>query len=203
MTFLRLQGCNLRCPFCDTPDALEGTSSPGAGETLTVSKVFDRLYEYSRYRVVCVTGGEPLLQLYALHQLTDRLHAQGFTIHLETNGSITLTDGDAHQFDWITVSPKGPRWTFAIPPEHVKEVKLVVPSEKVWRAESEQRYPTYVSLNLINELFTMLGSKTFVWFQPESNGPEAIKFAMQLVRDYHDQLRVGLSLQIHKLIGVR
>ena len=93
MVFVRLSGCNLQCPFCDTSHQ-EGW--PMQAEEIVASV---RSFGGAATRV-CLTGGEPLLQ--ADGQLTDALHAAGYKLHLETNGTCAVPEG----IDWVTVSPK-------------------------------------------------------------------------------------------------
>ncbi|MBQ0073421.1 MAG: radical SAM protein [Prevotella sp.] len=91
--FLRLSGCNMKCPFCDT----QHTSFTEMTEEEIASHV-------SRFpaRHIVITGGEPTMQLNA--KLTALLHNEGFFIQIETNGSLPLQDGVS--LDWITCSPK-------------------------------------------------------------------------------------------------
>ena len=93
MVFLRFSGCNLACPFCDTAHA----SGVDLGADEIVAAVLEAAGECRR---VCITGGEPALQLD--DGLVDSLHAAGFTLHVETNGTVSLPSG----VDWITLSPK-------------------------------------------------------------------------------------------------
>lgn len=89
--FVRLSGCNLRCPFCDT----DFTSFTEMSEEEIVT-------EAVRYpaRHIVLTGGEPTLQL--TDSLVHRLHEAGFFVQIETNGTHPVPDG----IDWVTCSPK-------------------------------------------------------------------------------------------------
>ncbi len=90
--FVRLSGCNLRCPFCDTQHE--------AGVEMSEEEIVDRVGEWSWCRHVVITGGEPSLQLTA--SLVDALHAAGHYVAVETNGTRTLPPN----VDWVTLSPK-------------------------------------------------------------------------------------------------
>jgi 7-carboxy-7-deazaguanine synthase len=106
--FLRFAGCNLWsgreedrataiCQFCDTDFVgLDGEN----GGRYAAAKVALLWGEGSEHRYVVLTGGEPMLQVD--DALVDALHARGFEIAVESNGTIA-----AHpDIDWICISPK-------------------------------------------------------------------------------------------------
>lgn len=89
--FVRFAGCNLRCRFCDT--AFTAYTEMDDGDILKAILPYPT-------RFVVITGGEPALQMD--DGLTDLLHSHGYTIAIETNGTLPVPKG----IDWLTVSPK-------------------------------------------------------------------------------------------------
>ena len=116
MVFVRLSGCNLQCPFCDTNHSgyREMRAEEIVAEARRLSPDCNR---------VCVTGGEPALQLDAA--LVDVLHGAGYRIHVETNGTKPIPEG----VDWVTLSPKtdvpGLKGDGTVVLEKADEVKVV------------------------------------------------------------------------------
>src|SRR5206468_606713 len=130
--FCRFAGCNLWtgreqdratavCQFCDTD--FVGTDGERGGkfkEAALLAAEIDGLWpaSYPASKYVVFTGGEPLLQLDSA--LIDAMHAHGFTIAIETNGTLPVPDG----VDWICVSPKmGSKLVV----EKGSEIKVVIP----------------------------------------------------------------------------
>lgn len=129
--FCRFAGCNLwtgresdragaACTFCDTD--FVGTDGQGGGKFADAAGLADAIAacwgEHPADRYVVFTGGEPLLQLD--EALLQAVHAQGFTVAIETNGTLPPPPG----IDWICVSPKG---RAPVVVERGHELKLVFP----------------------------------------------------------------------------
>lgn len=165
--FLRLSGCNLRCPFCDTDHA-----------SSTQMKIDDIVADVSRYpsRHIIITGGEPALQIDTA--IIDALHEAGFTIHIETNGTLPLPDG----IDWITCSPKDavchtPKSRVVL--DRIDEIKIVYTGQDVEAQISQLPKARYYAL------------------QPCSgqNTDDVVAYILD-----HPHWR--LSLQTHKIINI-
>jgi 7-carboxy-7-deazaguanine synthase (Cx14CxxC type) len=163
------------CKFCDTD--FFGVDGAGGGRFESAELLADAVAEKwpggGRPFVVC-TGGEPLLQLDAA--LIEALHARGFEIAVETNGTLAAPDG----LDWVCVSPKAGA---ALVQRSGDELKLVYPQA-----------------DAVPETFEGLGFRNF-FLQP-MDGPSraantelALKYCMD-----HPQWR--LSLQTHKILGI-
>jgi 7-carboxy-7-deazaguanine synthase (Cx14CxxC type) len=188
--FLRFAGCNLWtgreadragavCGFCDTD--FVGTDGPGGGRFATardlaaaVSGMWPESPGVATHPFVVCTGGEPLLQLD--ESLVTALHAAGFDVAIETNGTLLPPTG----IDWICVSPKA---NAALELRRGDELKLVYPQDG---APPER----YAGLDFRH--FSL---------QP-MDGPARVRNT-ELAVSYclaHPQWR--LSLQTHKLLGI-
>jgi len=101
-TFIRVQGCNLRCPWCDTKYTWEVKEEGYMYITDILNKVLEFKCPY-----VILTGGEPLTIQDNLKELIIRLKEYlGVYIDVETNGTIKLSNEFWQLVDHITVSPK-------------------------------------------------------------------------------------------------
>ena len=187
--FCRFAGCNLWsgreqdraaavCQFCDTD--FIGVDGPGGGRFETAEAVAAAVAEKwptdaarSRRMVVC-TGGEPLLQLDAA--LIAALHAQGFEIAVETNGTVAALQG----IDWLCVSPKAGA---PLIQTSGSELKLVYPQPEA-----------------LPEKFAGLDFQHFL-LQP-MDGPARAENTQRALRYCLDHPQWRLSLQTHKFLGI-
>jgi 7-carboxy-7-deazaguanine synthase (Cx14CxxC type) len=185
--FCRFAGCNLWsgqekdragavCKFCDTDFA--GTDGTGGGRFESagdLAAAVEREWKgEDARRFAVLTGGEPALQADAA--FVAALHARGFQVAIETNGTLELPAG----LDWVCVSPK------ADAPLKVKrgnELKLVYPQRL---APSE-----YEKLSFEHFLLQPMDGP-----QVMENTERAVAYCLQ-----HPKWR--LSLQTHKVLGIR
>ena len=185
--FCRFSGCNLwsgreqdrasaACSFCDTD--FVGMDGEGGGRFATpadlVAAIAARWSGTRADRLVVCTGGEPLLQLDA--PLVEALHAEGFSIAVETNGTIAAPAG----LDWICVSPKAAEPLAQITGQ---ELKLVYPQAGVDPARFE---------GLDFERF---------YLQP-MDGPDRDANTQAAVAYCLAHPRWRLSVQTHKYLGL-
>jgi len=187
--FCRFAGCNLWtgreadratavCKFCDTE--FVGVDGTGGGKFERAEALADAVARewpdtsQGKRFVVC-TGGEPLLQMDSA--FIDALHEHGFEIAVETNGTIAAPVG----VDWLCVSPKAG-------------------AELVQRRGSELKL-VYPQAGFGPEQFEGLEFKSF-FLQP-MDGPDQILNTQRAVRYCMEHPRWRLSLQTHKLVGIR
>ena len=110
--FLRLSGCNRRCPFCDTDHS-------GFTE-MTAAEIVAEISKYPSRHLV-ITGGEPTLQLDS--DLMRAIKAERFYVQVETNGTRAVPV----EVDWVTCSPKDAPWDI----DRIDELKIVYQNQDV------------------------------------------------------------------------
>ena len=210
MVFLRFAGCNLRCPFCDTAHTSPSTPmtleellkavaeiSPltpfGRNDNVVSTSVISSGVEKSPIRRICITGGEPGLQVDKA--LVEGLHAAGFTIHIETNGTRPLPSG----IDWVTLSPKSDFVPSVIPSE-AKESPSASPASVILPRADELKL-VFTGANNPEPWLEFPADHHFL--QPcydaaagTSNSAETVAYIVS-----HPSWR--LSLQTHRLLGLR
>jgi 7-carboxy-7-deazaguanine synthase (Cx14CxxC type) len=185
--FCRFAGCNLwsgrevdrataTCRFCDTD--FVGTDGPGGGRFADAAALADAIERawgsHEAHRLVVMTGGEPLLQLDP--PLLAALHAKGFRVAVETNGTIAAPPG----IDWLCVSPKAGSTTVQRAGD---ELKLVYPQP-----------------DLMPDVVEDWDFRHF-FLQP-MDGPARAENTQAAIHHCLEHPRWRLSLQTHKLTGI-
>ena len=185
--FCRFSGCNLWtgreedragavCTFCDTDFVgMDGTLGGRYATADDLAETVAAQWTGTDSRYVVLTGGEPLLQVD--DALVAALHARGFTIAIETNGTVDPPDG----IDWICVSPKAGA-NLRIRKGH--ELKLVYPQD-------ENRPEDFAALAFERFSLQPLDGPDIA-----ENTARAIEYCLR-----HPQWR--LSVQTHKTLGIR
>lgn len=183
--FLRFAGCNLwsgreqdrataQCRFCDTD--FVGIDGVNGGKFTSADALADEVERVwgvgAERRLVVVTGGEPMLQLDT--DLIDALHARGFRVAVESNGTLPAVEG----IDWLCISPKAGT---EVVQRAGDELKLVWPQEGIDPAALE-------SWDFGHFLIQPMDG-------PEGTISAGIALAME-------RPRWRLSLQTHKIVGL-
>ncbi|WP_423414682.1 7-carboxy-7-deazaguanine synthase [Hyphomicrobium sp. B1] len=186
--FCRFAGCNLwsgreqdrakaTCQFCDTD--FVGTDGPGGGRFDTAEALARACRDAAMPatdapKFVVLTGGEPMLQVD--QDLVDALHAEGFRIAMETNGTLPALD----TIDWICVSPKAGS---ELKQRHGHELKLVFPQTGIDPAG-------YLDLAFEQR-----------FLQP-MDGPDQVANTQAAIAYCKANPAWRLSVQTHKLLGI-
>jgi organic radical activating enzyme len=172
--FIRLAGCDVGCPWCDTKQSWNARRHP---QRLTADLIAEA--KAVKPAIVVITGGEPLM--HDLYPLSTGLQAAGLQVHLETSGAHSFSGS----FDWVTFSPKQSK-----PPDNsiyaqVSELKVVVvtQSDLEWAEQQAAKVPVSVIKSL----------------QPEWATPDSYALIFEYVLSYPEW---RISLQTHKFTNI-
>jgi 7-carboxy-7-deazaguanine synthase (Cx14CxxC type) len=186
--FVRFAGCNLWsgreqdratavCRFCDTD--FVGTDGVGGGRFADGAALAEAVAGHwgdgAEARFVVLTGGEPMLQVD--DALVDALHARGFRIAIESNGTLAVHPG----IDWVCISPKAGS---SVVQRSGDELKLVWPQAGTDVASIETWDFRHFLVQPMDDA------------DAADNQAAAVAFALE-------RPRWRLSLQTHKLLGLR
>jgi 7-carboxy-7-deazaguanine synthase len=138
MLFIRTSGCTRACSYCDTKYHTQG-------KDMTVKELVD-IIKKSKVKIVCWTGGEPLLQRKEILEVMNNFKVSSCTFwHLETNGDL-LEWQDTNEFDYIACSPK--------------DLKTAKKIKKIFSDNSRGSYDIKVVTDLEKEGMDMLKGAT-------------------------------------------
>jgi len=179
--FVRLTGCPLRCTWCDTEYAFHGGQWQSYGEILEQVKQHNTPY-------VCVTGGEPLAQKRVLG-LLDLLVEEGYTVSLETAGSISVEQVNPAVLKVVDMKAPG---SGEVSKNHYPNLSLLTAKDQVKFVIADKQDYQW-SKDLINEY--QLQQRCQVLMSPVADGLPAKDLADWILQD---QLPVRFQIQLHK-----
>ncbi len=182
--FIRLMGCNLSCKYCDTEYA------KNSGDIINIETIIDKVKSLGKTDHITITGGEPLIQNHS-PELMKILINMGYSIQLETNGSINLKEvpEKTRKIVDIKTPSSGESSSFLMKNiqylDRADELKFVISDIDDYEYSKE-----FIERNLGD-------IETIINFSPV---PGKISFAVIAEQIILDRLPVRLNLQQHKII---
>jgi 7-carboxy-7-deazaguanine synthase len=184
--FVRLFACDLRCSWCDTMYAVEGRDF----RDCSLSEVLNEIEKHECKRV-CITGGEPLIQIEEVEELSNHLIQNNYTILLETSGHkmpppVLWTENSTISMDCkCPSSTMQDRMDFSL----FNELRPKDQLKFVIQDEVDYKYAT--------EILNRYNIKANVIFQPTDRS-ELVWITEKVIEDKLENIRV--LPQLHKII---
>jgi 7-carboxy-7-deazaguanine synthase len=198
--FIRLQGCPVGCPWCDTKhtwtidenlkvDATQVMDEKGDSDYWFEHTPGQLLALFTRHNYqatnIILTGGEPCM--YDLRPLSETLIAQGYTVQIETSGTYEIL---THEDTWVTVSPK----------VNMPGGRKVLKSAVLRANEIKHPVAMHKHIEELEQVLTLLdgGIRPLIYLQPISQQKRATELCIKtcIAKNWR------LSLQTHKFIGI-
>jgi len=198
--FIRFSGCNLKCSFCDTSHEFHEVLTAKQIARRVRSALAEKLWPQSLDHIPlrCVfTGGEPLMQL--SNEIADEIKTLGFSLCIETNGTIVPDDFDWGLYDEVVVSPKSPNGVSDKILERATCLKVVVP---LMQSRSVVKYMSANGPRLRSRVLQpILPREGFHSWKWTDNCLDAKHLAMAWLRDRQEEWRV--IPQAHASMGLK
>ncbi len=198
--FVRLQGCPVGCPWCDTQQTwalndddqidpaqmILKTGDTPAWSSMTAQQVL-QLFSQQQYTAkhVVITGGEPCM--FDLREFTNLLHQQGYRTQIETSGTFEVRCDPA---TWVTVSPK-----LDMPGGYEVRADAMARANEIKHPIAMQKHVDALDA-LLSRCPVQEG--TTICLQPISQRPRATQLAIDICR----QRNWRLSVQLHKYLAI-
>jgi 7-carboxy-7-deazaguanine synthase len=185
--FVRLQGCELRCTWCDTPYALDIKSG---GTKMKSNEIFEKIKSFG-IDFIEFTGGEPLLQK-SIIPFISQLLDYGYNVAIETNGHADIGAVDRRAVKIMDIKCPGSGMVKFNNPDNIEhllphdEVKFVIADRNDYDWARE-----YVSGHKLTD------KVADVIFSPVFGSIKAKELAEWIISD---RLAVRMQLQMHKFI---
>lgn len=185
MVFIRLQGCNMepKCEWCDTKYS-QNHNTKNKLQEYEILEYVDKIS--GDCNIVCITGGEPLMQ--NIYNLLCILKHNGYSTCVETNGTIKINEELRKWIDWLTVSPKNNKNK----QREGEEIKIVWTGRQRLNQFEKQKFKHYY--------IQPCTEQKDIWEYNPIRLNKRIKEVIDIIKK---RPKWKLSLQIHKIIGIR
>lgn len=198
--FLRLQGCPVGCPWCDTQHTWDKNDADEIAADQLIIQTGDtpnwsalspagvlRLIQQQGFTAkhVVITGGEPCL--YDLRPLAELLEGQGYQLQIETSGTFEILTSPG---TWVTVSPK-----LDMPGGYEVRADAMARADEIKHPIAMQKHIDALDA-LLQRCPVRLG--TTICLQPISQRPRATELAIKTCRERNWRL----SVQLHKYLAI-
>lgn len=185
-TFIRLAGCNLRCRYCDTKYSFTG------GTKMSIDEIIEQVDAIGNKHIT-LTGGEPLIHR-EVEKLINRLCEKGYTVNIETNGSVNIVpyqfENTVITMDYKTISSgeNGHMCDNYIKLLRTKDVLKIVCNEDDFED--------------IEQMLKRVKPRAQIFISPIFNEikPEMLVNFSKLLRDKGICDNVRVQIQLHKII---
>jgi len=202
-TFVRLQGCNLDCEWCDTPLAKAKDGCHPMSEAAILDQIFHPL--------VTLTGGEPMVQ--SIGKLLEMLKLKKWEVHVETNGTIVPSGRMCASVDFWSVSPK--RQAAEAAYRTIRALMQMACTGQVkFVIDSMDELKNHQALTWAREFMKQLGRKSLpavlqpCWRDPAITSMDRFKYEKRFkqmayyVKQHWPDWDVRLIPQLHKLLAL-
>lgn len=172
--FVRIGGCDVGCHWCDVKESWNAASHPPTA----IGLIVENAKKFAN--TVVVTGGEPLM--WNMNPITQTLHNQSISIHIETSGAYPLTG----KWDWICLSPKKNKLPTQTVYNAANELKVIIHNKHdfIFAEEQAQKVNPNAILFLQPE-----------WSKKDEMTPQIVDYVMQ-------NPKWRISLQTHKFLNI-
>lgn len=203
-SFVRLNGCNCSCLYCDTGYSEEDRiKSNRPSSTLHIDELLEEIFKLGNTNI-CITGGEPLLPARAdkVHVLCDRLHALGHTVEVETNGTVPLIPSNLVKSFRYIMDVKTP--SSGQEDKNVLEniERLNYEDDIVFVISGSEDFKYALNIIELHKIHSNIYFSACFNKQGQSNAKN-IYSAMMINKDNPLLRRVRLQVQQHKIIGIK
>lgn len=178
--FIRLTGCNLRCSYCDTRYAFH------EGKEMSDDEIINKVQEYG-CKNVTVTGGEPLMQG---KELIKKLCRMGYSVNVETNGSLDISDIQHHNCI-VTMDYK-------LPSSDMEKTMMLSNIPRL-RAEDVLKFVCEDSdIDKVKEIIETYKPSCYIYLSPvfEKCNPQTL---VEVVKELKNP-KIRMQIQLHKII---